>query len=75
MKKLKVNDLFGVVSGDTKVLIYSAYQSTDPDSGYYDDLYDGFYKSIPNSLLKYKIHVMFPIIRKNENYLYIQIIR
>lgn len=74
-KKMKIKDLEGFLNVQSNVLIFRSRSTSELCD--YEDLYDGFFKDIPDSFKGFNIFTMYPYIRYccelPISYIYIQI--
>lgn len=79
MENLKIKDLVMYLNSQSNVLIYRACKQDPSDDFDFEDIYEGLFwftvEDIPDSLINLNIHTMFPYLRNNKPYIYIQVRR
>lgn len=73
--KLKIRDLDFCLNHQSDVLIYRSLDLDSSGEVDYEDLYEGLFSNIPDSLIDLEVFTMFPYLRNNKPYIYIQVRR
>lgn len=75
MENLKIKDLVMFLNSQSNVLIYRACKQDPSDDDDFEDIYEGLFSNIPDSLIDLEVFTMFPYLRNNKPYIYIQVRR